>query len=90
MMCSYGVDVFCEIFFYGKVGELVYDVLVDVIKFCYLLMFYIYFIFWEVSYCNFMFMWVLFMDFFSDFKIWNMGSEYMFGLFFLVVFVLYV
>ena len=78
-----------EIFLYGKAGEPVYDALVDAIKLRYSLMPYIYSTSWEVSHRNSTFMRALFMDFLSDPKTWNMGSEYMFGSSFLVAPVLH-
>ena len=50
---------------------------------------YIYSTSWEVSHRNSTFMRALFMDFLSDPKTWNMGSEYMFGSSFLVAPVLH-
>lgn len=89
MMRSHGADAPREIFLYGKAGEPVYDALVDAIKLRYSLMPYIYSTSWEVSHRNSTFMRALFMDFLSDPKTWNMGSEYMFGSSFLVAPVLH-
>ena len=89
MMRSHGADTPREIYQFGQKGEPVYDAIEKMIRLRYALLPYIYSTSWEVSHRNSTFMRALFMDFLSDPKTWNMGSEYMFGSSFLVAPVLH-
>jgi len=79
MMRSHGTDVPRELYLYGKAGEPVYEALVDAVRFRYRLLPYIYSTSWQVSRHDDSFMRALVMDFPQDKKVWNLGSEYMFG-----------
>lgn len=79
MMRSHGTDVYREVYHYGKLGEPVYEALVDAIRLRYRLMPYIYSLAWQVSRHDDSFMRALFMDFRDDKNTWNNNSEFMFG-----------
>lgn len=79
MMRSHGTDVPREIYQFGKKGEPVYDAIEAFIKLRYTLLPYVYSTSWDVSRNQSSFMRALIMDFAADKKVWDLGSEYMFG-----------
>ena len=79
MMRSHGTDVPRELYLYGKAGEPVYEALVAAVRLRYRLLPYIYSTSWQVARHDDSFMRALVMDFPQDKRVWDMGSEYMFG-----------
>ena len=79
MMRSHGTEVYRELYYYGNAGEPVYDALVDAVRLRYRLIPYIYSTSWQVSKHDDSFMRALVMDFPEDKKVWDLGTEYMFG-----------
>ena len=79
MMRSHGADIQRELYYSGKPGEPVYEALVDAVRLRYRLIPYIYSTAWQVTKHDDSFMRALVMDFPADKRVWDMGSEYMFG-----------
>ena len=79
MMRSHGESSRREIWEFGSPGEPVYDAIEKSIRMRYALLPYIYSTSWQVSSADDSFMRALVMDFPEDRKVWNLGSEFMFG-----------
>jgi len=79
MMRSHGESSRREIWEFGKPGEPVYEAIAKFIRLRYKLLPYIYSTAWKVTSESDSFMRALMMDFPTDKKVWNLGSEYMFG-----------
>ena len=84
MMRSHGADAAREIWQFGKKGEPYYDAIEKYINLRYSLLPYIYSTSWQVTRHQASFLRALSMDFPADRRVWDMGSEYMFGASFLV------
>ena len=84
MMRSHGADAAREIWQFGKKGEPYYDAIEKYINLRYSLLPYIYSTSWQVTRHQASFLRALSMDFPADRRVWDMGSEYMFGTSFLV------
>ena len=84
MMRSHGTDAPREIWQFGQKGEPYYDAIGKFIRLRYTLLPYIYSTSWEVTARRSSFLRALAMDFAADKRVWDMGSEYMFGKAFLV------
>ena len=79
MMRSHGESFPREFYYYGKAGEPVYDALVEAVRLRYRLMPYIYSTAYQVSQKGGSFIRALMMDFPDDAKVFDIGSEFMFG-----------
>ena len=84
MMRSHGADAAREIWQFGKKGEPYYDAIEKYINLRYSLLPYIYSTSWQVTRHQASFLRALSMNFPADRRVWDMGSEYMFGASFLV------
>lgn len=84
MMRSHGTDAAREIWQFGKKGEPYYDAIEKYINLRYSLLPYIYSTSWQVTHNQSSFLRALSMDFPEDRRVWDMGSQYMFGASFLV------
>ena len=84
MMRSHGADAAREIWQFGKKEEPYYDAIEKYINLRYSLLPYIYSTSWQVTRHQASFLRALSMDFPADRRVWDMGSEYMFGASFLV------
>lgn len=84
MMRSHGADAAREIWRFGKKGEPYYDAIEKYINLRYSLLPYIYSTSWQVTHNQGSFLRALSMDFPEDRRVWDMGSQYMFGASFLV------
>lgn len=85
MMRSHGTDIPREIWNFGEPGEWCFDAQKKMIKFRYRMLPYIYSTSWDVSHNNGTFMRALIMDFSKDKRVYDLGSEYMFGRSLLVI-----
>lgn len=79
MMRSHGTEVPRELYYYGQAGEPVYDALLGAVKRRYSLIPYIYSLAHDVSANNGTYQRALVMDFKDDEKVWDLGTEFMFG-----------
>jgi alpha-D-xyloside xylohydrolase len=84
MFRSHGTNAPREIYQFGKNGDMEYDILEQYLNLRYTLLPYIYSTSWQVTSSQGSMMRALAMDFARDRKVWDMGSEYMFGKSFLV------
>ena len=76
---SHGADAPREIWQFGKKGEMVYDIIEQLIRFRYRLIPYLYSTAWQVTHSNDSYLRPLFSDFAHDKRVWNMTDEFMFG-----------
>jgi alpha-D-xyloside xylohydrolase len=84
MMRSHGTNTPREIWQFGQKGEWAYDAIAKFIRLRYQLLPYHYSLSWDVTSQSGSVMRMLSMDFPNDKKVWNMGTEYMYGRSFLV------
>jgi alpha-D-xyloside xylohydrolase len=85
MMRSHGTQTPREIWQFGQKGDWAYDAIEKYIRLRYQLLPYNYSLSWEVTSKAGSIMRMLSMDFPQDKKVWDMGTEYMYGKSFLVV-----
>ncbi|MDR1527506.1 MAG: DUF5110 domain-containing protein [Dysgonamonadaceae bacterium] len=85
MMRSHGTNTPREIWQFGRKGDWAYDAIEKYIRLRYRLLPYHYSLSWHVTSESGSIMRPLAMDFPNDKKVWNMGSEYMYGRSILVV-----
>ncbi len=76
---SHGADAPREIWQFGKKGEIVYDIIEQLIRLRYRLIPYLYSTAWQVTNNNQSYLRPLFSDFAADRKVWDMTDEFMFG-----------
>ncbi|MDR0864398.1 MAG: DUF5110 domain-containing protein [Candidatus Symbiothrix sp.] len=85
MMRSHGTNTPREIWQFGQKGDWAYDAIEKFIRLRYSLLPYHYSLSWDVTSHSGSILRMLSMDFSKDKKVWDMGTEYMYGQSFLVI-----